>query len=185
MEMGSDGAELPYLEETQASQGAASFSGTHCDVRDHEPAPPMASWVLQPPAPAPPSGRSGSQPPAVVDDYQIFHDDDPEEYQALDRPGDFDRGQPRLDGPVVGEAQLSTPRRWWLAEIGALDEFLRHPLVFILASLGLIITPVITSLLTWPQPSALRPLLCGATLFMWARQSWLWEWQQLHWSGGS
>ena len=82
---GSDAAELPYFEETQASQGAALFSGTRGDVRDQEPPPPMVSWKLQPPAPAPPSGRSGSQPPAVVDDYLIFYEDDPEEYQALDR----------------------------------------------------------------------------------------------------
>ena len=102
--------------------------------------------MLQPTAPAPPSGRSGSQAPAGVDDYQIFYDDDPEEYQALDRPGDFYRGQPSVDGGVTDEEQHSTPRRWWLAGFGALDELLRHPLVFTLSSLRLIITPVITSL---------------------------------------
>ena len=69
----------------------------------------------------------------MVDDHQIFYDDDPEECQALDRPGDFHRGQPRFDGTDVGEEeQHSTPRRWWIAEIGALDELLRHHLVFIL-----------------------------------------------------
>ena len=47
----------------------------------------MQSWVQQPPAPAPPSGRSGSRAPALVDNYQMFDDDDPEEYQALDRLG--------------------------------------------------------------------------------------------------
>ena len=71
---------LPILEETQGAQGAALFSGTRGDVRDQEPPPPMQSWLQQPPAPAPLSGRSGCHAPALVDDYQMFDDDDPEEY---------------------------------------------------------------------------------------------------------
>ena len=104
----------------------------------------------------------GSHAPALVDEHQLLDADDPEEYQALDRPADFDREQPTLDGTtMVEDQQHSTPRRWWVAGIGAIDDLLRHPLVFILASWSLISTPVITSL---PYVASAVGI---ATLVMW------------------